>query len=286
MTDGGDWAWQERPQLGLHPVPLRPLGLDGRLLGVDPGTEVRPRVGRLARRRGRVHQVGAAPAQLLLARRRASSASRSPPRAAFCFVPTRYAFAGNVAGYVVHDRGDGADPSPPRRAPTTRRRPRSVPRVAAAGPTPACPPRSPRRTSRPRRRRARARDERRAGDGLRHAQRPTAVTRGDRTPPARATRRTGTPCLRARACGAPGSTNRGQAAVLHTPPPSRGAGAARVLGLPRRRGHAGVPHQLSSRSARSPRLPPGTRVPRGRAALRRWRAPSLKVTSSEGLSLD
>src|SRR5262249_27705290 len=104
MTGGGDWIWQSDYAWGYIPFHYGRWGWTGVAWGWIRGRRYAPAW--VTWRVGEGGYIGWAPlppswywrAGVPLGIARA-------PYAAFCFVPTRYAFHGNVAGYVVRDRG-------------------------------------------------------------------------------------------------------------------------------------------------------------------------------------
>ncbi len=104
MTEGGDWAWQSDYAWGHIPFHYGRWVWTGASWGWIPGRRYAPAW--VTWRVGEGGYVGWAPLPPSWYWRAGVPLGLAyPPYAAFCFVPTRYAFSGNVASYVVRDRG-------------------------------------------------------------------------------------------------------------------------------------------------------------------------------------
>ena len=104
MTDGGDWMWQSDYTWGYIPFHYGRWVWAGSYWGWIPGRRYAPAW--VTWRVGEGGYIGWAPLPPAWYWSGGMAVGLwSVPYAAYCFVPTRYAFYGNVSSYVVRDRG-------------------------------------------------------------------------------------------------------------------------------------------------------------------------------------
>ncbi len=104
MADTGDWMWQSDYSWGYIPFHYGRWVWAGSYWGWIPGRRYAPAW--VTWRVGEGGYVGWAPLPPAWYWRGGMSVGLwSRPYAAYCFVPTQYAFSRNVSGYVVRDRG-------------------------------------------------------------------------------------------------------------------------------------------------------------------------------------
>src|SRR6185437_1324345 len=104
MTDGSDWIWQSDYSWGYIPFHYGRWVWAGSYWGWIPGRRYAPAW--VSWRVGAGGYIGWAPLPPAYYWNGGVAVGlRSVPYGAYCFVPTRYAFSGNVSSYVVRDRG-------------------------------------------------------------------------------------------------------------------------------------------------------------------------------------